>query len=51
MKKVKIIYSLLGTIFIAVAVSAFRLASLGTDPYTTFNLGFSNLLNMEFGIF
>lgn len=51
MKKIKITYSLIGTIFIALAVTMFRLASLGTDPYTTFNLGFSILLNMEFGIF
>ncbi|SFC12347.1 Uncharacterized membrane protein YczE [Alkalibacterium subtropicum] len=51
MKKIKITYSLIGTIFIAMAVTAFRLASLGTDPYTTFNLGFSIVLNMEFGIF
>lgn len=51
MKKIKITYSLLGTILIALAVTSFRLASLGTDPYTTFNLGFSMFLNMEFGIF
>ena len=51
MKKIKITYSLIGTIFIALAVTMFRLASLGTDPYTTFNLGFSMFLNMEFGIF
>ncbi|MFO8069474.1 MAG: hypothetical protein R6U02_05825 [Alkalibacterium sp.] len=51
MKKIKITYSLIGTIFIASAVTLFRLASLGTDPYTTFNLGFSMLFNMEFGIF
>ncbi|MDN6193847.1 MAG: hypothetical protein L0I88_02285 [Alkalibacterium sp.] len=51
MKKIKIIYSTLGTLFIALAVTAFRLASLGTDPYSTFNLGFSMLLNMEFGVF
>jgi len=51
MKKIKITYSLIGTVFIALAVTTFRLASLGTDPYTTFNLGFSMLFNMEFGIF
>ncbi|GEK88467.1 Uncharacterized membrane protein YczE [Alkalibacterium putridalgicola] len=51
MKKTKITYSLIGTIFIALAVTTFRLASLGTDPYTTFNLGFTILLNMEYGLF
>ncbi|MER2063444.1 MAG: hypothetical protein ABS873_02230 [Alkalibacterium sp.] len=51
MKKIKITYSLIGTIFIALAVTMFRLANLGTDPYTTFNLGFSMFFNMEFGIF
>lgn len=51
MKKIKIVYSLIGTVLIALAVTSFRLVSLGTDPYTTFNLGFSLLLNMEFGIF
>lgn len=51
MKKIKITYSLIGTILIALSVTAFRLANLGTDPYTTFNLGFSMLFNMEFGIF
>ncbi len=51
MKKIKITYSLIGTVLIALSVTAFRLANLGTDPYTTFNLGFSMLFNMEFGIF
>lgn len=51
MKKLKLVYSLIGTFFISFAVSFFRLANLGTDPYTTFNLGVSGFLNMGFGLF
>lgn len=51
MKKIKLTYSLIGTLFISLAVSFFRLADFGTDPYTMFNLGFSGFLNMEFGVF
>lgn len=51
MKKIKITYSLIGTFFISFAVSFLRLADLGTDPYTTFNLGASGALNMGFGVF
>ncbi|GAA0495680.1 hypothetical protein IRB23SM22_11090 [Alkalibacterium sp. s-m-22] len=51
MKKIKLTYSLIGTFFISFAVSFFRLADLGTDPYTTFNLGASGFLDMGFGLF
>lgn len=51
MKKIRLTYSLIGTIFISLAVSFFRLADLGTDPYTMFNLGASGFLNIGFGLF
>lgn len=51
MKKIQLTYSLIGTFFISFAVSFFRLANFGTDPYTTFNLGASGFLNMGFGLF
>ncbi|PRY82737.1 YczE/YyaS/YitT family protein [Alkalibacterium olivapovliticus] len=51
MKKLKLVYSLIGTFFISFAVSFFRLADFGTDPYTTFNLGASGFLNIGFGLF
>lgn len=51
MKKIRLTYSLVGTIFISLAVSFFRLADLGTDPYTMFNLGASGFLNIGFGLF
>ncbi|GAA0362645.1 membrane protein [Alkalibacterium iburiense] len=51
MKKIKLTYSLIGVLFISLAVTFFRLADLGTDPYTTFNLGVSDFLNMAFGVF
>lgn len=51
MKKIKLTYSLIGTFFISFAVSSFRLADLGTDPYTMFNLGASGFLNVGFGFF
>lgn len=51
MRKIKILYSLIGVLFISFAVTFFRLADFGTDPYTTFNLGVSDFLNMTFGIF
>lgn len=51
MKKIKLLYSLLGVLCISLAVTFFRLADLGTDPYTTFNLGLSDFFNMNFGVF
>lgn len=51
MKKIRLTYSLIGTFFISFAVSSFRLADLGTDPYTMFNLGASGFLNIGFGFF
>ncbi|WP_027109138.1 YczE/YyaS/YitT family protein [Lacticigenium naphthae] len=51
MKTKKVLYSLYGNILISFAVSFFRLANLGTDPFTTFNLGFSFLFNIRYGTF
>lgn len=42
---------LLGNLFIGLAVALFRVSALGTDPFTTMNLGLSDLFNLSFGIF
>lgn len=42
---------LLGNLFIGVAVALFRISMLGTDPFTTMNLGVSGVLDMSFGVY
>ena len=38
-----------GVIFIGISIAFLRLSNLGTDPYSTFNLGLSSLLKIQFG--
>lgn len=49
--RLRILFSLLGVILIGIAIAFLRIADLGTDPFTTFNLGFSSWLGMRFGTF
>ncbi|WP_256860533.1 YczE/YyaS/YitT family protein [Paraliobacillus ryukyuensis] len=42
---------ILGNVFIGLAVSLLRIANLGTDPFSTMNLGLSSTLNLSLGIF
>lgn len=49
--KARVFFSLIGVILIGIAISFLRMADLGTDPFTTFNLGFSSWLGMRFGTF
>lgn len=46
---IRIVLSFVGVILIGSAIGLSRLADLGTDPYTTFNLGLSALFNLSFG--
>lgn len=45
----KVFYSTLGVILISLAVSLFRMADIGTDPFSCFNLGIANLTGISFG--
>lgn len=45
----KIFFSLLGVVLISMAVSMFRLADIGTDPFSCFNLGIANVTGWSFG--
>ncbi|SHM65984.1 YczE/YyaS/YitT family protein [Gracilibacillus kekensis] len=47
----KLIMILIGNLFIGIAVSLLRLSTLGTDPFTTINLGLSNFFNLSFGVY
>lgn len=42
---------LLGNLCIGIAVALLRVSALGTDPFTTMNLGVSGFLHMPFGIY
>ena len=45
----RFVYSTIGVLLISIAVSIFRFANIGTDPYSCFNLGISNLTGLSFG--
>lgn len=45
----RIVLSLLGVLMIGVSISFSRLANLGTDPFTTLNLGLSNFFDISYG--
>lgn len=45
----RIILSFLGVIIISIAVAIFRFVNLGVDPFSCFNLGIANVLNISFG--
>jgi len=45
----RVMFSLIGVLFIGLSVGLSRLASLGTDPFTTLNTGLSNIFSMQYG--
>ncbi|ENH97771.1 hypothetical protein J416_03751 [Gracilibacillus halophilus YIM-C55.5] len=47
----KFLMMLIGNLFIGLAVALFRISALGTDPYSTLNLGISNNLQLSFGVY
>lgn len=48
-QKIKLIYMVLGTLLLGIAISLFRHGGLGADPLTTLNLGVSTQFNLSFG--
>ncbi|UJF15620.1 hypothetical protein LZ578_11800 [Jeotgalibaca sp. MA1X17-3] len=48
-KKLRFLMMVSGVLFIGISVSFLRMSNLGTDPYSTFNLGLSSLLGIQFG--
>ena len=48
-KKLRFSMMLVGVLLIGISISFLRIASLGTDPYSTFNLGLGFLLGIQFG--
>ncbi|SFM18544.1 Uncharacterized membrane protein YczE [Gracilibacillus orientalis] len=42
---------LIGNLFIGIAVALLRISALGTDPYSTLNLGISGFLSISFGVY
>ncbi|UOQ87194.1 YczE/YyaS/YitT family protein [Gracilibacillus salinarum] len=42
---------LFGNILIGLAVAILRVSALGTDPFTTINLGLSSLFDLSFGMY
>lgn len=42
---------LVGNLFIGLAVGLFRMGGLGTDPFSTMNLGVSQVLGLQFGVY
>ncbi|MGP4039464.1 YczE/YyaS/YitT family protein [Gracilibacillus sp. D59] len=42
---------LIGNLLIGIAVALLRISVLGTDPYSTLNLGISGFLGISFGIY
>src|SRR5699024_11355274 len=50
-KWLRILLSFVGVLLIGLSIGVSRLADLGTDPFTTFNLGLSNFFNIQFGTY
>jgi len=48
---VRIMMMLIGNFLVGFAIALFRLSNLGTDPFTTMNLGVSGSINMTFGVY
>ncbi len=42
---------LIGNLFIGIAVALLRISALGTDPFSTLNLGISGFLGISFGVY
>lgn len=47
----RITLSLIGVLLIGFSISLSRVANLGTDPFTTFNLGLSSFFDIQFGTY
>ncbi|MBE5962066.1 MAG: hypothetical protein E7256_11930 [Lachnospiraceae bacterium] len=45
----RFILSTIGVLFISVAVTVFRFANIGTDPYSCFSLGIAGITGLSFG--
>ena len=50
-KQKRILMALIGVLVTGCSVGLFQMASLGTDPFTSFVTGICNLFNMKFGVF
>lgn len=48
-KQIRLLFSMLGVILIGVAIAFLRIADLGTDPFSTLNLGIHSLTGIRFG--
>lgn len=46
----RLLYTIVGIILIGLAVAFVRIASLGTDPFTTLNLGLTAATGLRYGI-
>ncbi|MFC4402777.1 YczE/YyaS/YitT family protein [Gracilibacillus xinjiangensis] len=42
---------IIGNLFIGIAVALLRISALGTDPFSTINLGLSDFLDISFGMY
>lgn len=47
----RLLLSLLGVLLIGFSIGISRIANLGTDPFTTFNLGLSGFFDIQFGTY
>lgn len=48
---IRIMMMLIGNFLVGFAISLFRISNLGTDPFTTMNLGVSSSVNLTFGVY
>ena len=48
-KTKRMMYMLIGILFIGICVSSYRLSGFGVDPFTCMNLGISSFLGISFG--
>lgn len=47
----RILFALIGVVLTGVSVGIIQKSNLGTDPFSSFTTGLSNLMNIRFGIF
>ena len=50
-KKVRIVMMLTGILILGVSISFLRYGAVGTDPYTTMNIGVSSTIGLSFGTY
>ncbi len=51
LKQRRILMMFIGNLFIGIAVALLRISTLGTDPFSTMNLGVSGFLDISFGVY